>query len=353
MSALKACIVTGSRSEYGVLQPLINTLCDDNDFDVTLLVCGSHLAPEFGHTLDLIERRDWLHIETVETLMSSDTPVGVCKSMGLGLLGVPEVLDRLEPDLLIAEGDRSEMLTAALAAYNLRIPIAHISGGDRTAGSLDDGYRDCISRLASLHFPDTDLAAGRLRGMEILSETIHCEGCLSLDGLEPYMGERKHCLVAAHPAADFGPAEFEQLLDACSVFGTVRITQAGADAGGRALNRVARFYKKDYIILMHPMKREPFLQMLAQAQVIVGNSSAGIVEAPALGTPSVNIGNRQLGRAMASTIVQVTPNKEGIKLAIQTALHDSMLGGALTQPYKGGNVAERIKERIRQWHTNS
>lgn len=339
----KVLIITGSRSEWGILEPLAVALTQEDGFDVSVLPCASHLSPEFGLTVSQIQAD--VICDQVETLLSSDTSIGVCKSMGLGLISGSEALKRARPDLVIIEGDRSEALAMALCAYNLGIPIAHIGGGDVTRGSLDNGYRGCITQLAAMHFPDTDKAtqelAMRVPGHSV--EHIYDVGSLSLEGLAASDEYRDGAILAIHPTFDIGPGEANLIQDVLYDY-CVIATSAGADAGGRAIN--------DQLIGLTQMDRDKFLRELASVLFIIGNSSAGIVEAPFLGTPTINIGARQQGRPMASSIIQAEPTAESIQAAIaklQSEEFQESLRAGIYLEYTGGNVVERIVSHIKEF----
>lgn len=344
-------IATGSRSEYGVLEPLIKRINDDPNFELQLIVTGSHLSPEFGMTANQIS----FPYIPVETLLSSDSVDGTAKSVGVGIISLVGVLRDLKPDLLIVEGDRFEIFAAAQTAYMMRIPIAHISGGDITEGSLDDAYRDCITRMATLHFTDTEQAHTRVCQIRGRTNWVHCVGSLSLEGLENYTGLRSGALISLHPSNDIDANAIRNVMfTIIDNFKPVCYSAPNADAGGRALGQTMEQLAKslDQCHMLNPgLGRPMFLDMLRGACMIIGNSSAGIVEAPFLGTPSINIGNRQKGRPRASSIIDCKPTEDSIQAAIkelnsqefQDSLKDIQLA------YEGGNVSEQIVEIIKEW----
>ena len=336
----KILIATGSRSEWGVLSPLVSEM--KHSFDVHTLAVASHLSPTFGFTLP---RDDNVH--RVETLMSSDTEVGVCKSMGVGFISICEALLNIKPRIVVIEGDRSEMIPIATCAFNLGIPVAHISGGDITTGSKDNAYRDCITRLSTLHFTDTQQAAQRVKEIIGHDTGVHFVGSLSLYGLKLYDGLRSGTLVCLHPADDVGPYELSMVVELSrKLCPPVICSTAGPDPGGRAINNLLKITSENNALRLLPAStdRDTFLDCLGGVKVAIGNSSAVVVEAPALGTPSVLIGKRQDGRPLASSIVKGNPSSfEHVKSAIRWAVETYIPGRpAEHQPYEYQDTINKI-----------
>lgn len=299
-------VATGCRSEWGVLDPLVAALSER--FPTSVLAVGSHLSHEFGHTVDQI----LYPVHKVHTMLSADSPAGVCKSQGVGLISLPETLTTLRPALVVVEGDRSEMLPVALTAYNLGIPVAHISGGDVTKGSKDDGYRDCITRLSTLHFTDTMEAAIRVTyilGLSMSEGRVFNVGSLSAHGLAPSTARREGVLVSLHPCADLPLGIVTSTLDAIRVVtaeGPCYITAPAPDANGAALRDRLCTYSQEHMrttFVGTNTTRLGFLTLLGKVKIAIGNSSALVVEAPLLHTPSVLLGDRQKGRPLAKSVV--------------------------------------------------
>lgn len=335
-------VVTGSRSEWGVLEPLVKRIHDDPDLQLQLYVTGSHLSPEFHLTVREISFPIY---ERLETLLSADTPSAQAKSIGVGVLAFTDALKSHPPNVLVVEGDRFETFAAVVAAYTLRIPIAHISGGDITRGSLDDGYRNSITHMATLHYPDHLAAADRiLKLCDDVMPVLQCFGCLSLDGLKSFMEQRDGFIVAIHPANDMNDDVVYEMHQALKGRRGYYILPC-ADAGGRDIKDSLGLWFELQHLDCH--SRSEFLYELGQAEFIIGNSSAGIVEAPALGTPTINIGNRQKGRPMASSIIQAEPTEASIREALEKVKE---LKPPFKLAYTGGNVAEKIVDHLKEWY---
>ena len=287
----KICIITGSRADSGLLAPVIRELKDQ--CDLTLLVTGSHLSNEYGNTwTELDQEVNQIHIPI---LQDYDQPVATNTSMALGIHNFSNTLANLQPDKMVVLGDRYEVFAAAIAAYNLRIPIVHIQGGDVTTGSLDDGYRDCISRLSSTHLAGSHSACGRL---EVLYDNVYNVGSLACVLPEVEANSTYDYVVVVHPSDEDVLNMVVKALE--DKIGRVLMIGSNADAGGRDINDqmrlIAELVPNWYFVESLP--REEYLSYLKGAKALVGNSSSGIFEAPMLGTKTINIGTRQNGRTL-------------------------------------------------------
>jgi UDP-N-acetylglucosamine 2-epimerase (non-hydrolysing)/GDP/UDP-N,N'-diacetylbacillosamine 2-epimerase (hydrolysing) len=361
-------VVSGSRADYGLLFWPMKRLSAESSFRLSIIVTGMHLAPEFGQTVDQFAADGFEVDARVPTLDEEDSAGGVARAIGRGVTGMTEALQRLRPDLVLLLGDRFEIFAAAQAAFVLRIPIAHLCGGDVTNGALDDAFRHSISKMAGLHFPTNADAVQRLRQLGETEDRIYNIGSTGLD----YLKQRKpltrvelesalgHALAARYLLAVFHPAtldpvptldQFDALLQALRglppEIGIV-FTLANADAEGRAINAaIETFVKTRPGAHAHAsLGSDRYLGLMAQAAALVGNSSSGLYEAPSLGTPSVNIGNRQDGRLRASTVIDSVPETEAITDAIRKALampHDPMVN-----PYGDGDASERLVDALLQ-----
>ena len=297
----------------------------DPCIDLQLLVSGSHLAPEFGETWRQITADGFAIDAQVDMCLSSDEPVAVAKSMALGLAGFAEALDRLKPDLLVVLGDRYEALAAAEAAMLLRVPIAHIHGGEATEGAIDDSIRHAITKMAHLHFAAAELYRERILQLGEAPERVFTVGAPGLDHidntklidrreLERELGFQfgdRNLLVTYHPAT-LDPASpaaaVRRLLDALDRMPEVRVimTKSNADVGGRAINAAIDDYasqRPGRVLAVSSLGQQRYLSVMAQVDAVVGNSSSGIIEAPAMGKPTVNIGPRQQGRVRAPSVI--------------------------------------------------
>ncbi len=362
MARRKICVVSGGRADYGLLYWPMREIAASPHFELRLAVTGAHLAPEFGDTLATIERDGFGIDAKVEMLLSSDTPVGIAKSIGLGVIGFADALDRLRPDLLLLLGDRFEILAAAQAALIARLPVAHLCGGDVTEGAFDEAIRHAITKMAHLHFATNEPAARRLRQLGEDPRRVFTVGSPGIDCLlraSPASAEelaretgldldRPVLLVTFHPATlGDGPvlAELEELLAALAALGAdtqLAFTRPNADTEGRALAlRIERFVATHANArLFAALGPRLYAGLLRRAAAVVGNSSSGLYEAPSLGTPTVDIGDRQRGRLKAESVISCAPDRQAIAAAIAEALRRGRC--AVANPYGVGDSARRI-----------
>lgn len=368
----KICVVTGSRAEYGLLYWIMKEIQAEPKFVLQLLVTGMHLSPEFGLTYKVIEEDGFFINEKVEMLLSSDTPVGTAKSIGLATIGFAESLDRLKPDLLMVLGDRFEILAAVQVALVAKIPVAHIAGGDTTEGAFDEAIRHSITKMSHLHFVTNDIAARRVRQLGENPDCIFNVGSPGIDHikrlkilgreeLERELGFRlmeKNLLITFHPATlELQPAagQFQELLNALDIIGHevgMIFTKPNADNEGRAIINMIDSYvadrpnTKSYTSLGQRL----YLNTIAHMDAVVGNSSSGLYEVPSFKKPTVNIGERQKGRLRASSVIDCGPLAGAIAQAIRDAFEMDCSG--TVNPYGDGNASGRvvsILRGIRDW----
>jgi UDP-hydrolysing UDP-N-acetyl-D-glucosamine 2-epimerase len=362
----RLCVFTGSRAEYGLLTPLLEELQGAANLDSGLIVTGTHLSPEFGHTVDMIEADGFRVDAEVEMLLSSDTAVGAAKSMALAMMGIAEALDRLRPDLLVVLGDRYEVLAAAAAALLATVPVAHIGGGESTVGAVDDSVRHAVTKMSHLHFPATEPFRQRILQLGEDPARVHAVGALGLDNVRlTSLLDRSRLaielgtpldppvfLVTQHPAtADptGTDAAVDALLSALDAFpeANVIFTNANADVAGRGINAsIAAYAAARSRARAYPsLGRLRYLSLLCAADVVVGNSSSGLIEAPALGTPTVDIGDRQRGRPRAACVLGAACRAPDIVAAIERALSPPIRERArlVRSPYGDGYAAPRIR----------
>lgn len=368
MAKRKICVVTGSRAEYGLLYWIMKGIQQDPDLELQVVATGMHLAPEFGLTWRVIEEDGFPIAAKVEMLLSSDSAVGIAKSIGLGVIGCAEAFDSLRPDILVLLGDRFEILAAAQAALVARIPVAHIAGGDSTEGAFDEAIRHSITKMAHLHFVTNEAAARRVRQLGENPEHVHNMGSPGIDQIKrlklmpreelagslEFTFRRKNLLVTFHPVTlDAIPsaAQFQELLNALDTFGEemgLIITKPNADTDGRALISMI-----DSFVATRPnaqaytsLGQLRYLSAVAQVDAVVGNSSSGLYEVPSFGKPTVNIGDRQKGRLQASSVVNCRPVAAEIAKAIAEALRKDCAG--TVNPYGDGNSSVRILAQLKQ-----
>ena len=368
MAKRRVCVVTGSRAEYGLLSNVMRGIQQDDDLDLLVIATGMHLSPEFGLTWRVIEEDGFAIDAKVEMLLSSDSPVGIAKSIGLGTMGCAEALDRLKPDLLVLLGDRFEILAAAQAALIARIPVAHIAGGDTTEGAFDEAIRHSITKMAHLHFVTNEEAAKRVRQLGEDPAHIHVVGSPGIDQIRRlkllsraelsqelgFTFKEKNLLVTFHPVTlddVSAKQQFQELLDALDQLGNetgVIFTKPNADTDGRVIIGMVDDYvaTRPHARAYTSLGQLRYLSAMAQVNAVVGNSSSGLYEAPSFGKPTVNIGDRQKGRLQASSVLNCGAVAGKIRAAIGEALTRDCTG--TVNPYGDGHSSERIVSLIKQ-----
>jgi UDP-hydrolysing UDP-N-acetyl-D-glucosamine 2-epimerase len=358
-------VVTTSRADYGHLYWPLKELQLRPEVDLKLIAMGAHLSPEFGLTVEEIEDDGFTIHERVECLLSSDTDVGMAKAIGVATLGLADVLGRMRPDLLLLIADRYELLAPASAALALRIPIAHIEGGEVTEGAIDDAVRNALTKLSHVHFTPTEAARRRVLAMGEEEWRVHRVGAPSLDHLRrrklPSRGELevKLCL-ALGPASvmvSYHPVTLSRdtLSEANEVFAALKqlpqqilFCFPNADAGSRALIARAQAFchenpRARLFVNLNPLD---YWGLLKEMDLLLGNSSSGIMETPSLRVPTVNVGLRQQGRERAKNIIDARPHAEVILEAIARGLAPSFREAleGMESPYGDGHAGERIAE---------
>jgi GDP/UDP-N,N'-diacetylbacillosamine 2-epimerase (hydrolysing) len=366
MTAYKICAITGSRAEFGLLTPLLSALRNDPCFDLQILVTGMHLSPEFGDTYKEIESHGFIINEKVYMLLSSDTDTAIVKSIGVGMIGYADAFDRLKPDWTVILGDRFEVFAAATAAYMKKIPIAHLHGGEVTAGATDEALRHSITKMSSLHFTSTEEYRKRVLQLGEDNDCVFNVGAIGLDNIQnlSLLGKKELekalnislngelVLVTFHPVTlDTFSSEdqMKELLDALTSFerGQIIFTMPNADAGGRIIRTMIKQYVSDHVMTataFDSLGQVKYLSLMQHSSVIVGNSSSGIIEAPGFGKPSINIGDRQKGRIAADSVIQCEPVKISIVNALNKAF-DARFKEFCTHvqnPYGKGQTTEKI-----------
>src|SRR5213593_1268678 len=369
-AAKRIGVVTVSRSDYGHLRPVLEALRRAPDLELLLLVAGMHLASEFGLTVRDIEADGFPISARVEMLGGGDTPEAVAAATGRGVEGFGEAFARLRPDVVVVLGDRFEMLAAAVAALPFALPVAHIHGGEVSEGAMDNQIRHAITKLAHLHFASAEPHALRIAQMGEEAWRIHTVGGPGLDriaAMEPLTREAlagdldvpvvgPWLLVTFHPVTleyRDTAAHVDELLAALEkTDGTLIVTYPNADTSGRLImERLEEFAARHpgRCRLVRNLGERLYLSLLRHADVMVGNSSSGLIEAPSFGLPAVNIGARQRGRLRGANVIDVAPSREEIVRGIETAQTPAFRAHAraAANPYGDGRAAPRIVEILK------
>lgn len=367
----KICIVTGTRAEYGLLKPVIKIISDAEDLELNLAVTGMHLSPEFGLTYKEIEQDGYLITAKIEMLLSSDTPVGITKSMGLAIIGFADYFENNKPDLVIILGDRYEMLMVASAAMIARIPIAHIHGGELTEGLIDEAIRHSITKMSHLHFTTTEEYRRRVIQLGEQPQSVYNVGSLGVesikkisllkkDELESAIGFRffTTIMVTYHPVtleSMTSEAQFKNILRVLDAHKeiTVIFTKANSDTDGRVINQMIDDYVKDNkgrCVAFTSLGQLRYLSVLQFCTAVLGNSSSGLIEVPSFKIPTINIGDRQLGRVKAESVIDCDNSIEQIEDALMKALSPEFREqlSEMKNPYEGEQTSEKIVDIIRQ-----
>ena len=369
-TARRIGVVTVSRSDYGHLRPVLEGIRRDADLELVLFVAGMHLEPDFGSTALEIEADGFAIAERIPMFERGDSPEAVAASTGRGVEGFARAFARRRPDLLIVLGDRFEMLAAAVAALPFALPVAHIHGGEISEGAMDNQIRHAITKLAHLHFASAEPHARRIAQMGEEAWRIHTVGGPGIDRIATMEALTREALARelALPAdrpwllVTFHPVTLEYLDTACHVDellaalektdGTLVITYPNADTSGRLIiERLEEFAAR------HPgrcrvsrnLGDRLYLSLLRHADVMIGNSSSGLIEAPSFGLPAVNIGARQRGRLRGANVIDVEPARDEILRGIETAQTPAFRARAraAANPYGDGRAAPRIVEVLR------
>lgn len=365
----RIAVITTSRADYGLYRPLLRLLAEAPSAEPLVLATGSHLVPEHGMTVDAIERDGFAVAARVPCLEADDSPCDVAAAMGRATAGFGPVLADVAPDLVVALGDRFEMLASALAAVPLNLPIAHIHGGELTEGALDDAFRHALTKISHLHFPATETYAHRIRQMGEEPWRVTVSGAPGLDtllaappldddafaALTGLSGGAAPILVTLHASPrEGGPptAQIDALLGALAgCRHPLLFTRPNADPGGRAIAAaIDRFVAgRADAVMVASLGIAGYRTALGRAPAMIGNSSSGIIEAPSFALPAVNVGRRQDGRLRAANVIDVADaTPDGLAAALDRALDPAFRAGlkGLANPYGDGQAAPRIAERL-------
>lgn len=367
----KICIVTGTRAEYGLLYWLLKGVNEDPELELQLLVTGMHLSPEFGLTWVQIETDGFPITRKIEILLSSDTSVGISKSMGLAQISFAEAFEQLQPDIIVLIGDRTETFSAATAALIAGIPIAHIHGGELTEGAYDDALRHSLTKMSHLHFTAAEQYRQRIIQLGEQPDTVFNVGAIGLDNIrklnllsktqfEQSINHQllsRNLLITFHPVtleSNSAGEQFTQMLEALDELNDTLLifTKPNSDKDGRIIIQLIDEYvqkRSNKAIAFTSLGQLRYLSAIPLMDAVVGNSSSGIVEVPAFNIPTINIGDRQKGRIIGPSIFNSAPTKKEISIAIKKAYQFDKTTH-WEHPYGDGNASEKILKIIKNIH---
>ena len=366
----KICVITGTRAEYGLMRWVMPGGKDDPELTLQIIATGMHMSPEFGLTYREIEKDGFQIDRKVEMLTSSDTPVGIGKSMGLGLIGFAEALNELSPDLIVILGDRFEIFAAVAAALVARIPVAHLHGGEATEGLIDEAIRHSITKMSHLHFVAAEEYRQRVIQLGEQPERVFLVGGLGIDSIKrlklldraeleaslDFKLGQKNLLITFHPVTLETATAVDQMEELLAALAELKNTQLiftlpNADTDGRALMKMV-----EQFVAQHPNARAytslgqlRYLSCIAQVDGVVGNSSSGLAEVPSFKKGTINIGDRQRGRLQAASVINCEPTRQSIEAALKRLYFDDFQVSLsqVLNPYGEGGASEKIIASIK------
>jgi len=372
MTKRKICVVTGTRAEYGLLYWLLKEIEADKSLELQLIVTGMHLSPEFGLTYKTIEKEFKID-KKIEMLLSSDTSIGISKSMGLAQISFAEAYDELKPDILVVLGDRYEIFSAVSSAMIARIPIAHLHGGETTEGAFDESIRHSITKMSYLHFTATNEYRNRVIQLGENPNRVFNVGGLGIDNIKrlkllskeefeksiDFKLNKKNLLVTFHPVTLEDTTAKEQFQLILNIIDSLKdthtiFTKANSDTDGRVINQMIDDYvsqNRDKSVAFTSLGQLRYLSALQYIDAVVGNSSSGLTEAPSFKIGTINIGDRQKGRIMANSVIDCDNNQKSIEDGFKK-LYSKEFQNILDKsvnPYGDGGASKKIKDIIKKY----
>ncbi len=365
MNKRKICVVTGSRAEYGLLYWLLKEIRSDKKLKLQLIVTGMHLSPKFGSTYKEIKKNFNID-KKINLQISSDTSIGISKSMSIAQSSFSRTLNKLKPDILLILGDRYEIFSAASSAMIARIPIVHIHGGETSEGSMDDYMRHCITKMSHIHFAATEEYRTRIIQLGESPSRVFNVGGMGIENIKRlkllnknefekainFKLNKKNILVTFHPATlenNTSKLQFRELLAAINNLDNTNIifTKTNSDLHGKVINQMIDQYisknsKKS--IAFYSLGQTRYLSALQFVDVVLGNSSSGLIEAPSFKIATINIGDRQKGRIKAKSVINCLPEKKSIQNSIKRAYSKNFqsLLKTVKNPYDNGFSSKKI-----------
>ncbi|NOU51778.1 MULTISPECIES: UDP-N-acetylglucosamine 2-epimerase [Pseudoalteromonas] len=367
----KIAVFTGTRAEYGLLYWIIKGLHESERAELQLIVGGMHLSPEFGKTINQIENDGFDVSERLEFLLSSDSPVGISKSMGLALISASEAFERNQPDLLVVLGDRFESMAITQAAMVAQIPVAHIHGGETTEGLIDEAVRHSLTKMSHLHFTATETYRKRVIQLGEDPNKVFNYGAPGIDSIKSLelldrealsraidfdVSSSSYIVVTYHPVTldKSGASQgLENLLSALEEYNDYKliISYPNADTHGRALISLLNEFKEKHstrVLLVQSLGQLRYLSLLKHCDLVIGNSSSGLIEAPTFNVPTINIGDRQKGRISGDTVLHCTDDKNAILHSLEVATSKKFKKQCATaiNPYGDGDSSNKILSQL-------
>jgi GDP/UDP-N,N'-diacetylbacillosamine 2-epimerase (hydrolysing) len=366
----KICVITGTRAEYGLLRRVMQGIKDDPELTLQVIATGMHLSHEFGYTYRDIENDGFQLDRKIEMLTSSDTSVGIAKSMGLGLICFADALNELKPDLIVVLGDRFEIFAAVSAALVLLIPVAHLHGGETTQGAFDEALRHSITKMSHLHFVAAEEYRQRVIQLGEQPERVLLVGGLGIDNIKGlklldrskleaslnFKLGQKSLLITFHPVTFEASTSAEQMVQLLASLEALKCTQLiftmpNADTEGRALTKMVEQFvaRNTNACAFTSLGQLRYLSCIAHVDGVIGNSSSGLTEVPSFKKGTINIGNRQLGRLQATSVINCDPTRKSIDIALER-LYSSDFQAILNRvrnPYGEGGASDKVVKFIK------
>ncbi len=368
----KICVITGTRADYGLLRWVMQGIKDDSELILQVIATGMHLSPEFGLTFREIESDGFQINRKIEILTSSDTSVGIAKSMGLGMIGFADALSELKPDLILVLGDRFEIFVAVSAALVARIPVAHLHGGEITEGAFDEALRHSITKMSHLHFVAAQEYRQRVIQLGEEPNRVFLVGGLGIDNINrlkllsraeleasiDFKLANKNLLITFHPVTLGNSSAQKQMAELLEVLAGLEdtnliFTMPNADNNSRALIKMV-----EQFVVHHANARAytslgqlRYLSCIAQVDGVIGNSSSGLTEVPSFKKGTINIGNRQGGRLCAKSVINCEPTRQSIQSALKK-LYSKDFKATLSQvknPYGEGGASDKVVQAIKKY----
>jgi GDP/UDP-N,N'-diacetylbacillosamine 2-epimerase (hydrolysing) len=365
----KICVITGTRAEYGLLRWVMENIRKSSFLELQLLVTGAHLSPEFGMTIESIESDKFIVDRKIEMLLSSDTAVGVTKSLGLGIIGFADAFAELKPDLILILGDRYEIFAAATSAMIARIPIAHLHGGETTEGAFDEALRHSITKMSNLHFVATEEYRSRVIQLGEQPNRVFNFGGLGIDSIQKlklltrkelenalnFNFLKRNLLITFHPVTleiNKSETQVAELLSALSELKDTGLifTMPNADVEGRLIFREINTFRKHHsnAHVFTSLGQLNYLSCMKYVDAVVGNSSSGLTEMPSFKKGTINIGNRQSGRLKANSVIECEPRRDSIRQAIKKLYSQDFQSQLpfVKNPYGNGGASIKITQHL-------